>query len=242
MDWTIISTIYSDELYPWDAGKAPWSAEKGGTGEGGRLGLAGGMGAGGSDSKDSKAGILPANIVSYAGQFSDIKIKDTEDVRLACDLVEDIVKKVSEVQKDPKNPHLVEIVTSATYTNLAALKLLGHPDDQLDGPDQEELWEAEQARQKVKQENHERSSGSSRHGSDRHHGEQRRSSDRCDDHRGSSGDHRGSHDDHRGGSSGYRGGSSGYRSGSRDYERGSSDYDRRSPADSDHSRSGSKRK
>ena len=27
-----ISTIYSDELYPWTAGKAPWSVEQGGTG------------------------------------------------------------------------------------------------------------------------------------------------------------------------------------------------------------------
>ena len=28
-----INTIYSDELYPWPSGKAPWSLEKGGTGE-----------------------------------------------------------------------------------------------------------------------------------------------------------------------------------------------------------------
>ena len=31
-DLTRISTTYSDEMYPWTAGKAPWSVEQGGTG------------------------------------------------------------------------------------------------------------------------------------------------------------------------------------------------------------------
>ena len=30
--WELIKTIYSDELYPWPSGKAPWSLENGGTG------------------------------------------------------------------------------------------------------------------------------------------------------------------------------------------------------------------
>ena len=32
-DWSVIDTIYSDEQYPWESGKAPWSVERGGTGE-----------------------------------------------------------------------------------------------------------------------------------------------------------------------------------------------------------------
>ena len=32
-DWMKIRTIYSDELYPWSPGKAPWCVERGGTGE-----------------------------------------------------------------------------------------------------------------------------------------------------------------------------------------------------------------
>ena len=32
-DWSLIQRTYSDELYPWEAGKAPWSVEQGGTGE-----------------------------------------------------------------------------------------------------------------------------------------------------------------------------------------------------------------
>ena len=31
-EWELIKTIYSDELYPWPSGKAPWSLENGGTG------------------------------------------------------------------------------------------------------------------------------------------------------------------------------------------------------------------
>ena len=31
-DWAKIQRIYSDEIYPWEAGKAPWSVEQGGTG------------------------------------------------------------------------------------------------------------------------------------------------------------------------------------------------------------------
>ena len=31
-DWAKILRIYSDEIYPWEAGKAPWSVEQGGTG------------------------------------------------------------------------------------------------------------------------------------------------------------------------------------------------------------------
>ena len=31
-EWDLIKTIYSDELYPWPSGKAPWSLENGGTG------------------------------------------------------------------------------------------------------------------------------------------------------------------------------------------------------------------
>ena len=30
--WELIKTTYSDELYPWPSGKAPWSLENGGTG------------------------------------------------------------------------------------------------------------------------------------------------------------------------------------------------------------------
>jgi hypothetical protein len=31
-DLSCIRTVYSDELFPWPAGKAPWSVEQGGTG------------------------------------------------------------------------------------------------------------------------------------------------------------------------------------------------------------------
>ena len=50
---------------------------------------------------DSKAGLLPADIETFAKYFSRIKVRDTPDVRRACDLVADIVRKAGPIFVHP---------------------------------------------------------------------------------------------------------------------------------------------
>ena len=99
-----------------------------------------------------QAGILPADIESFAAGFSRINLRDTKDVRKACDLAMEIVRKVSDNQASPADPGCLDLIVGSTQTSLATLKAIGHKDDRAEVPDQSELWEMEQNRRKVKKE------------------------------------------------------------------------------------------
>jgi len=163
-DWNLITSIKSDELYPWESGKAPWSVERGGTGEvpdgasrkdlfyaGERRGRGGS-----STHHDSKSGILPADIEAYAAGFSRIKFKDTADVRKGYDLAMEVVRTLSEKQASPGDPGLLQLIAESTQTNLKTLKALGHRGDKAEVPDQASLWEIEQEKRKIKEEKSDR--------------------------------------------------------------------------------------
>ena len=55
-------------------------------------------------------------------------------------------------QKDLHDLHTLDVIKSATYTNLAALKGLGHRRDKGQVPGQDELWAEEAQKQKIKRE------------------------------------------------------------------------------------------
>jgi len=154
-DWAKIQRIYSDEIYPWEAGKAPWSVEQGGTGTmpSGvkdkikfRVVPGKGSGPGKGHGLDSKAGILPANIDSCASALEQISLNDTSDVRKAMDLTLNLVGKARKAVRDNIQ---VEIVTSSTEMNLASLKAMRHKSDKPKILDQGELWEIEQEKQRM---------------------------------------------------------------------------------------------
>ena len=159
-DWSTIQRTYSDELYPWEAGKAPWSVERGGTGEiptgakdkikfRGAVGTGAGPARGGAP--DSKAGILPANIEGCASALDKISLNDTPDVRKAMDLSLNLVDKAKKAVAS-EDKFLIEILAASIEMNLAALKAMGHKNDQREILDQATLWEIEQNRQRMKKE------------------------------------------------------------------------------------------
>jgi len=158
-DWSTIQRTYSDELYPWEAGKAPWSVERGGTGEiptgakdkikfRGAVGTGAGPARGGAD---SKAGILPANIEACASAMDKISLNDTPDVRKAMDLSLNLVDKAKKAVAS-EDKFQIEILAASIEMNLAALKAMGHKNDQREILDQATLWEIEQNRQRIKKE------------------------------------------------------------------------------------------
>ena len=106
-----------------------------------------------------QAGILPADIESFAAGFSRINLKDTKDVRKAYDLATEIVRKASGLQASPADLGCLDLIVGSTQTNLATLKALGHKGDKAEVPDQSELWEIEQNRRKVKKEKEDVSTG-----------------------------------------------------------------------------------
>ena len=90
---------------------------------------------------DSKAGILPANIVSCASALEHVSLNDTSDVRKAMDLTLNLVGKARKVVRDNI---VVEIVTASIEMNLSSLKALRHKSDKPEILDQARLWEIEQ--------------------------------------------------------------------------------------------------
>jgi len=187
-DCSKISTLYSDERYPWEYGKAPWCAERGGTGEipsgardaGDGIMISGQViGRGGL--RDSKASARLQNMKTYKDGFSQINIGDTVDVRIACDLATEIIRKLNQEQQDMQGRDLVNAITSAIYTNLSAQKGLGHADD---GGEVPGLWEMETENRRIKEE---RNDESTSHGNPGGHTDDRRRRS-YDDRRGSSSD------------------------------------------------------
>jgi len=214
-----ITTVYSDELYPWEAGKAPWSVEKGGTGEtptatkdksvillktvAGRGGAAGY-----STQVDSKEGILSsaggsaATFESLSARAKACPINNTPELRKAYDLVLDVIQRCSEHQTHEKDPSHVNLLVTSAKVTLTSLKALGHKDDK---PDQPEPWEDAAAAVPAPRRNngHRRPPSEDRGGGGggRYNGHDRAS--RHDDRR-----HHDRYDDRRSRGGGYDGGSS----------------------------------
>ena len=104
-----ISTTYSDEMYPWTAGKAPWSVEQGGTGivptgarndinitalkPGRRLGSFG-------PQLDSKEGILKKNAISSFKGLDPANLEGTvktnDELQHCYTLIQSLLKKVQD--------------------------------------------------------------------------------------------------------------------------------------------------
>ena len=112
----LISTTYSDELYPWTAGKAPWSVEQGGTGivpTGARndiniTGLKpGSRGGSFGPHVDSKEGIIKKTVVTSFQSLNPSNLEGTiktyDEMQHCYTLIQSLLKKVQEF-------HMKEVV------------------------------------------------------------------------------------------------------------------------------------
>ena len=135
-----ISTTYSDEMYPWTAGKAPWSVEQGGTGivpTGARndiniTGLkAGRRGGSFGPHVDSKEGILNKNIITSFQSLDPLKlegsIKTCEELQHCYTLIQSLLKKAQEFHIEkvvPNEKDDLELVLAEVDASIEVAKCL----------------------------------------------------------------------------------------------------------------------
>jgi len=113
-----INTMYSDEMFPWTAGKAPWSVEQGGTGvvptrARNRVGLicqnAHNQGFG-KDKKDAKSKCLELKDIDP--QKMKIQIKTDGDRKRACVVVQKLNQEIRDytIENGRANPYEMELL------------------------------------------------------------------------------------------------------------------------------------
>ena len=133
-----ISTTYSDEMYPWTAGKAPWSVEQGGTGivpTGARndvniTGLKNGRRGGYfGPHVDSKEGILKKNVITSFQSLNpsnpEGNIKNVNDLLHCYSLIQGLMKKAQTYHVEeviPNETEDVKFIISEIDTSLEVLK------------------------------------------------------------------------------------------------------------------------
>lgn len=122
-----IRTIYSDELYPWDSGKAPWSIERGGTGrvpDNARKTITDEYG----QSVDSKLGVLEslASTSSMGGPSSlagilsmNLKLESVEDRKVAAKVCQKLADVLMESDTQSSVEPLFGTIKMAASTYLA---------------------------------------------------------------------------------------------------------------------------
>ena len=135
-----ISTTYSDEMYPWTAGKAPWSVEQGGTGivpTGARndvniTGLKpGSRGGDFGPHVDSKEGILKKNMITSFQSLNPSNLEGTiktyNELQHCYTLIQGLLKKAEEFHTEevvPNEKDDLELGIAEVDASIEVLKCL----------------------------------------------------------------------------------------------------------------------